>query len=132
MSEGIFREKSLERIQSPDNLNEYVRVASPAVWMVLLAVVILLVGAIVWGIFGRIETTVPARVEVAEGTVSVCIAEADVPSVAYGMPVIVGEKEYILTEGTDGMPTLDAALPDGKYDAEIVIQRIRPLSFVTN
>ena len=32
---NLFRKKSLERISSPEQLNEYVRVSTPSVWLVL-------------------------------------------------------------------------------------------------
>ena len=52
--EGIFREKSLERISEPEQLHDYIRVTSPGIWLVLLAVVVLLAGVFVWGVFGRL------------------------------------------------------------------------------
>lgn len=52
---GIFREKSIERVSSPEALNDYIRVTSPSVWIVLLAIVLLLAGMLAWSIFGRIE-----------------------------------------------------------------------------
>ena len=39
MAEPIFREKSLKRITSPEELGDYLRVTSPTVWMVLAAVI---------------------------------------------------------------------------------------------
>lgn len=53
---GIFREKSVERVSSPEELNDYIRVTTPSVWIVLIALVILLVGMLSWSIFGRVET----------------------------------------------------------------------------
>ncbi len=58
MSE-IFREKSLERVQSPEQLNDYIKVTTPRVWLVLIAVILLLLGVIVWGIFGRVTVQTP-------------------------------------------------------------------------
>ena len=52
---GIFREKSLERVSSPEQLNDYIRVTTPSVWIVLIALVVLLVGMLAWGVLGRIE-----------------------------------------------------------------------------
>ncbi len=52
---GIFREKSLERVSSPEELNDYIRVTTPSVWIVLAATVVLLVGMLAWSIFGRVE-----------------------------------------------------------------------------
>ena len=47
----LFREKSLERIASPEQLNAYIRVSTPSVWLLLAAVVILLAGVCVWGVW---------------------------------------------------------------------------------
>ncbi len=52
---NIFREKSLERVSSPEALNDYIRVTTPSVWIVLAATVLLLVGMLVWSIFGTVE-----------------------------------------------------------------------------
>ena len=52
---GIFREKSLERVSSPEALNDYIRVTTPSVWLVLAALIILLGGMLVWSIFGTVE-----------------------------------------------------------------------------
>ena len=50
---SIFREKSLERVSSPEQLDDFVRVITPSFWLVLLAVVILLMGVAAWSIFGK-------------------------------------------------------------------------------
>ena len=52
---SIFREKSMKRVSSPESLNDYIRVTSPSVWVVLIALLVLLVGMLTWSIFGRVE-----------------------------------------------------------------------------
>lgn len=52
---GIFREKSMERVSSPEALNDYIRVTTPSVWIVLIALVVLLAGMLAWSIFGTVE-----------------------------------------------------------------------------
>jgi hypothetical protein len=52
---GIFRKKSMERISSPESLNDYIRVTTPSVWIVLTAIVLLLAGMIAWSVFGTVE-----------------------------------------------------------------------------
>ena len=54
---GVFREKSLERVSSPEQLDDYIRVATPPVWLVLLALVILIVGIFVWSALGSVTAT---------------------------------------------------------------------------
>ena len=52
---NIFREKSLNNINQPEDLNDYIRVTRPSVWIVLIATILLLTGVIAWMIFGSID-----------------------------------------------------------------------------
>lgn len=52
----LFREKSIESIESPESLTDYLRVTSPRVWVLLGAVMIILAGLLIWGIVGSINT----------------------------------------------------------------------------
>ena len=72
----LFREKSLERLESPEKLNDYLRVTSPGVWLVLAAVIALLIGICIWGVFGRITATAPVAVVTKDGE-STCLVPAN-------------------------------------------------------
>ncbi len=52
---AIFRQKSLDRVSDPDKLNDYIRVTTPGVWLVLTAILILLLGMLAWSILGTVE-----------------------------------------------------------------------------
>ena len=52
---GLFRQKNLDRISSPEQLRDYIHVTTPGVWIVLLAIIILLAGVLIWGAFGSIQ-----------------------------------------------------------------------------
>ena len=52
---SVFREKSIESIKSPDKLNDYIRVSSPGVWLVMAAIFFLLAGILIWSIFGTVN-----------------------------------------------------------------------------
>lgn len=54
---SIFRPKSMDRISSPEQLNDYIRVTTPSVWLVLLAVILLLVGMLAWSVLSSVEAT---------------------------------------------------------------------------
>lgn len=54
MDKSIFRQESIDRISSPEKLDDYIRVTTPGVWITLIAIVLLLAGAIVWSIFGEV------------------------------------------------------------------------------
>jgi HlyD family secretion protein len=57
VNEGLFRKVSLERLSSPEQLDQLLRVTDPKSWMGLLAVVLLLITAVIWGYKGSIVTT---------------------------------------------------------------------------
>lgn len=55
---SIFNKKATEKLRSPDDLDKYVRVTNPSVWVVLAACIALLFGLLAWGIFGTAATNV--------------------------------------------------------------------------
>ena len=48
MQKEIFRKNSLERLSSPDKLNEYIRVSRPSVWIILGAIIVLIAAVAFW------------------------------------------------------------------------------------
>ena len=54
MNNSIFRQKSIDKISSPEKLDDYIKVTKPSVWITLIAIVLLLAGAVVWSIFGEV------------------------------------------------------------------------------
>ncbi len=109
----IFRKKSLERVASPEQLNDYIRAASPGMWMVLLAAVVFLAGMAVWGTAGRLETTVRGAVAVKDGTAVLYVAEESAGSIRPGQTVKAGGAEFAVGE-TGGEPVL----PSGENDSD--------------
>lgn len=51
----IFRKAAIDRVASPEQLTDYIRVGSPSVWAILAACIILLASLFVWGVFGQVE-----------------------------------------------------------------------------
>ena len=97
----LFREKSLEAVESPESLNDYLRVTSPGVWLVLAAVIALLVGAILWGVFGHIRTTAAVAVSVEDGKGFCYVPYAKADGVLKQGAVTVDGKEYPLDTDAD-------------------------------
>lgn len=54
MSE-LFREKSISRMNQPEDLEDYIRVTTPSVWIVLIAVILVLAAIVGWMIFGTVD-----------------------------------------------------------------------------
>ena len=157
MNNQLFRAKSIEKVTSPEQLDAYIRVSTPGVWMVLAAIIILLTGVCVWGIMGRLDTTVPAVAEVRENQVTLYVKEADIRDISLGMtvdldgqslevtnisaePVMVDEQfsQYARHVGQLQLGewvyavTCSGTLSDGIYGAQIVTESVAPMSFVIN
>lgn len=157
MNDRIFRKKSVEKMSSPEQLNDYIKVTNPTVWMVLSAIAILLIGVCVWGVFGKLETKLTVAAESRNGQTVLYVKEDDISSVKEKMSVSVGGKNCTVTS-VSSMPlavtdsigeyarhtgnlTLgewvyevgtDTNLPDGAYRAQIVIDSVSPFYFVFN
>ena len=56
--QSVFRKVSLDRLASPEQLDQLMQVTTPRGWVAMLALCILLMTAIVWGCLGRIPETV--------------------------------------------------------------------------
>ncbi|HUS16491.1 MAG TPA: hypothetical protein VM536_15950 [Chloroflexia bacterium] len=61
MSNQLFRKTSLDRLSSPEQLDELMHVTSPRAWMALAAFGGLLAAALIWSLVAVIPTTVPGR-----------------------------------------------------------------------
>lgn len=139
MIKDIFRQKSLDKVRSPESLNDYIRVSNPGVWVLLAAVTALLVGAFIWGIFGHMETVTMARA-ISEGGVVTCIVSEQ--NVERGMEVRAGGSTFEISQvsynAETGKLTCRCELKDGSelndgiYDAEIVTEDIEPIKFLFN
>ena len=157
MGNSIFRQKSIERVSSPEQLNDYIRVTNPATWATLGAVVILLIGLIVWSVAGTLETKVSTVAVSDGGTVTCYVSEAEIAGVTRGDTVRLGGREYAVAAvaaepvAVDGSftayalhiggfsvgqwvypVTVNAPLPDGVYEAAIVTDSVSPISFLIN
>ncbi len=157
MASTIFREKSLQRVSSPEELNDYIRVTNPGVWLTLSAVIILLAGFLVWGVVGSLETKVDAVALSDAGAAACYVKEAEISDVEAGDVVRIGGEEYTVEEisaepvavddsfsayaqrvgglsvGEWVYPvTLSGALPEGVHEASIVTDSVSPISFLFN
>lgn len=49
MNEKLFRKKSIDKMKEPDELNDYIRISEPGIWVLLTAIFILLIAVCIWG-----------------------------------------------------------------------------------
>lgn len=145
MENHVFREKSLERISSPEQLHDYMRVTSPKMWMILTAVLVLIVGFIIAACTFTLENSLDVEVRVirddktASATFSLPLSEKD--TIDVGMSVRFGTYEgtvealYQDANNINALVVLktDTGLPEaGTYEGQVVIERVTPISFLLN
>jgi multidrug resistance efflux pump len=61
MEQNIFREVSFNRRSSPEQLEQMIKVKSPRGWLALVALGLLLAGAIIWSFTGSIPTKIAGQ-----------------------------------------------------------------------
>ena len=139
MDDKIFRQKSLEKVKSPETLDDYIHVSNPGIWLLLVSVIFLLAGACVWGTLGHIDSIVEVTVQVKDGT-AVCAQTADgsAAEIREGAVVKFAGAEAPVTEirntesGWECVLQLNDAVANGVYSGKIVTESIRPLSLILN
>ena len=143
MQRQIFRQRSLDRISSPEQLQDYMKVTNPGIWMVLAAVIALLVGLLVSSALVTIESSVPVQGEVLEDGVAIFVEmplgqkDAVQPGMAARVAGRDAHIDFIFqdNEALSVVVALDDEsdpLPAGVYDVEIVTEKISPISFLLN
>lgn len=55
---NLFRKSSLERVSSPEQLNEYIKITNPSLIVILLGILAIVVSGVVWVFAGKIPETV--------------------------------------------------------------------------
>lgn len=157
MNEGLFRKKSMKKISSPEQLNDYIRVSNPGVWMILSCIIILLIGMCVWSIFGRFETVLEVSAISKDGKIVCYVKEESISDITKDMTVRIKDMEYPIKsisvspiQVTDNFEAyalyignlqtgewvyeviVDAGLENGIYKAEIITESMAPMSFLLN
>lgn len=127
----------MERISSPEKLEDYMRVTNPGIWMVLTAVIVLLAGLIICASVGKVETRFPVEASVSGGSASVLLDADTEYTVEEGMILRIGNRdteiEYVRKLATgESSVSASVSLPDGTYEGEIVTESVSPISFLVN
>ena len=156
MAEQIFREKSLKRISSPEELQDYIKVANPGIWLLLIGVIVLFIGIFVWSEIGTIDSKVTSLGIVKNNNIDVYISENNISKVDVGTIIIIDDKEYTLSSISkepikiskdeideyklhlgnlnDGdwvyIGETNIEFKNGVYPVEVVLERINPFSLL--
>ena len=97
-NKNLFRRESIERMQSPEKTDEYIRVSTPRAWILVVSLLLVVAGVVVWGFTGSITKTVSVSGVMAEeyGGDVLCLIPIDVAG-----EYLVGHESHI-------------TLPDGR------------------
>ena len=151
--ESVFREKSLKRVSSPEELDHYLKVTNPSFWLFLAAVIALLLGVIVWGATGKIEGYVNAGCVLKDGSYECVISEDDYSRITSSTVLKIEDEEFSFS--AEGMEYVAAAeedaymiklgqissdnvfrftgkadLANGYYAGKVITESISPISFI--
>ncbi|MCR5302411.1 MAG: hypothetical protein K6E49_08230 [Lachnospiraceae bacterium] len=132
-NQPLFRKEALERISSPEQLKDYLKVTNPGVWLVLAAVIVLMAGIFVWAATGNMETTVAATVIVTDHDAKV--VPLSPVELKEGMTVKVLRREGLIAgieKDEYGRSTgkSELILPDGTYNGEVVTDSVHAIDFL--
>ena len=154
-----MEDKKFKKVNSPEQLNQYIRLSNPGVWILLLAIVVLLVGVCIWGYFGKIDTKLKTVVVSDNNSSYLYVKEEDVLKIKDGMQVQLNNNDATLeivdieetpekvTEDMDEYARhlgnlqigewvykckLNKSVKEGTYSANVIIESIAPMTFITN
>lgn len=134
----IFRKKSLERLSSPEQLNDYLRVTNPSTWIVLASIIVLLLGLLVWSSFAVIESYVSGTAVADKGVLTVVFDDTQTAQkVETGMVVVIGDTQAAITSvGRDGsgriIAVANAGVPDGTYNVKVGYKQTKIIQLLFN
>ena len=122
----LFRKKAMARISSPEDLTSYLRVTSPGMWIILAAVIVLLAGLFAWSAVGTI---------VQDHTAQIVASGQGADELEAGMPLRIASQEFVIAsvdydEYGRATAYAEVSLPDGSYDATVVVEQTRPIEFL--
>ena len=126
------------RISSPEQLNDYLKVTSPKIWVLLSAVILLVAGLLHWSSFTTIESYATGTAQAVGGELVVTFDDPEKASkVQPGMEMEVGDVETeVLAVGTnengDLIASAHAHIPDGSYKVRVGYKATQVISMLLN
>lgn len=156
MANPILTKNRGEKVSSPEQLSDYIKVSNVGVWILLGLIFILLASVLVWGVVGNLNTTVKAMGVAENGKVICYLPSADKIQKGNkarmndisGTVTDISEKPLSaeeIAEEYDAYTTYQLQLSDWNYvvtiDAEncpngvctfyVIGDSVKPISFIT-
>ena len=154
-----MEDRKFKKVDSPEQLNQYIRLSNPGVWVILLSITVLLVGVCIWGCFGKIDTKVNTVLISDNYNSYIYVKESDIEKIKEKMQVEIknSDNSYKIIEieespekVTNDMNEyarhlgnfqigewvykcrIDGRVKEGAYGADIIVESIAPMTFVFN
>lgn len=138
MGDGGTGNQDTRRISSPEQLNDYLKVTNPKIWMMLIAVVLLVSGLLLWSSFTTIESYATGTARAIGGELTVSFDDASkAAKVQPGMDMEVGDINTDVlavgaNENNEIIATARANIPDGTYGVRVGYKSTQVLSMLLN
>jgi hypothetical protein len=157
MKNNLFREKSIKKISSPEQINDYIKTSNLSIWIIFSAVVILLIGAVTWAVFGELEIAVSSVTVCDDGKAYCYISENDMEKITDNAYARIEGNDYVLDNISKlPVPALDvissyglhignfesdewvytaeieSTIEDGIYRTNIIVESVSPISLLMN
>lgn len=138
MEQPVVKKQNKERVSSPEQLSDYLHVTTPAIWVVMIAVLLLLASLLVWSSVTALESFAEGEAKVRDGVLTIRFEDEEKASfVEPGMNAKVGNFVIpVLSVGNDeeGNPIAIAKtdLPDGSYSASVGYRSTQIINMLFN
>lgn len=153
---AIFRQKSLDRVSSVEDLDKYIKTTTPSLWLLLASIIVFLVGIIAWAAIGKINVESVTGINVTSGNITCIVAEEKYELIDEDSFIEIDNKEYKITDvkgpykaNQESNSSLlhtsnieDDAwyyevigtgdLKDGDYKGKVVFEQVSPITFIIN
>ena len=155
---GVFRDKSVSRVSTPEQLNQCVAISGVWGWGILIAALIFLMGLVLWAFTGYVETIVEVGATVSGGRLTALVREDQLSDLKPGDELEIDGETFTLDyvaakprplsdeetgsfvayvgelESGDWVYDLGANcdLADGNYRGQVVTESVWILTFVLN
>ena len=132
---NLFRKKSLDRISQPDQLNDYLRVTEPMIWLLLVSILVVLGGLLVWSLVDTVDMTADGNALVSDGQAVIMLEDNEKYRLDEGMKVIIDKKETTISriENNEfGMSVGYAKTmeSDGTYPVSVIVRSAHPFELL--
>ena len=130
--------QGVRSISSPEQLNDYLKVTSPKIWLLLVAVILLIAGLLLWSGFTTNESYATGTARAVGGELTVTFDDAaKAEKVKAGMEMEVGDVHTeVLTIGTgengELVASAQANIPDGLYSVRVGYNTTQVISMLLN